>query len=938
MSTKVFQVAKKLGVKYEDILEVCKVAKIKVKGVNTVLTPKQISKISKTLEAQIKSAPKPPTEDRSPPTVVPEEAVEPVVSAETSSTEPQTIPSTSEETSSLEGREEEQVPEKVDPPPTPVAEEERPASGESIASQPEVEETAQEDSPVTTSSPESLPADSTESPSTSTPEVPSDEGDAEEKKRPAKREVYVARPINSPTSRDPRAPAPGRGLQATMTGRKISLEQLKERTVRPQRSPSSRPPRGGGHRGPGGGGGRQSDMGGSFPGNNESFITPNAVPLPPDPTKEQRRRKVGKPDETGEKVKAQRTSRRRQEISHQDLYRSSGSGGRYNSARSRRKMKGRKGAKTIITTPAAHKRIVRVDETISVGELGKVMGVKSAELIKKLMDLGLMVTSTEQIDFETVMLLVGDYNFEAKNVAFDEHNLLSGPAITEEKEVDPDAVMRAPVVTIMGHVDHGKTTLLDRIRAANVAKGEAGGITQHIGAYKVKVADGAVVFLDTPGHAAFSAMRARGASVTDLIVLVVAADDGIMPQTIESINHARAANVPIIVAVNKCDKHGIDPDRIKQELTAYDLVPEEWGGDTMFVNISALRGDGVDSLLESLALQAEVLEFQANPKKPAYGRVVEARIDKGRGTVVTVLVQEGTLNKGDYMVVGQNYGRVRSMTDHLGKVLKSAGPSTPIEIAGLNGVPSAGEEFFLVKNERDAKRIISNREVKAKEATKPISIFPLDPWSVVKKEVQNLIIKADVSGSLEAIKISLESLSTDEVEVKVLSSAVGQISESDVNFAQTTEANIIGFNVAPDNKSKRIAEQARVQVFCYSIIYELIDAVKDMMSGLLSPEVIVEKIGKVEVRAVFNIQKSGSIAGSFVLDGKVNRNSSARVIRDGEQVHEGKISTLRRFKDDVREVSSGYECGISIDGYKNIQEGDILEILEYKEIRRTIDG
>jgi translation initiation factor IF-2 len=433
-------------------------------------------------------------------------------------------------------------------------------------------------------------------------------------------------------------------------------------------------------------------------------------------------------------------------------------------------------------------------------------------------------------------------------------------------------------------------------------------------------------------------MRARGASVTDLIVLVVAADDGIMPQTIESINHARAANVPLIVAVNKIDKHGVDPDRIRQELTAYEIVPEEWGGETMFVNISALRGDGVEELLESLALQAEILELKANPKKPAYGRVVEARIDKGRGTVVTVLVQEGQLKQSDYMLVGKHYGRIRSLNNHLGKKIKTAGPSTPVEITGLNGVPSAGEEFFLVKNERDAKRIVSSREIKAQEQKRSSApALPSDPWNVVEKQTQNLIIKADVSGSLEAIKASLNALGTDEVEVNILSSAVGQITESDVMLAQTANANVIGFNVGPDSKAKCLAEQAGTFVERYSIIYELLDAVKDLMSGLLAPEIIEERIGRVEVRQVFHIQKVGSIAGSFVLDGKVNRNASARIMRDGEQIFEGKISTLKRFKDDVREVSNGYECGIAVEGYKDIQEGDILEVIEYTEIRRSID-
>jgi len=663
------------------------------------------------------------------------------------------------------------------------------------------------------------------------------------------------------------------------------------------------------------------------------FMPPD-IPLPPAEGREQRRRiKTARDEEAADRKGAPKGARRREDVSATDLQKLAAKG-----ARPRRKVKARKHTKVVHTIPAAHKRVVRVDETMSVSELGKTLGVKVADIIKKLMDLGVMATANQRLDFDTISVIATEYNFEAKNVTFDERALLSGPSKEEEAVVDPEAALRAPVVTIMGHVDHGKTTLLDRIRKANVAAGEAGGITQHIGAYRVDTASGPVVFLDTPGHAAFSAMRARGASVTDLIVVVVAADDGVMPQTEESIKHARAAGVPIIVAVNKCDKHGVDPNRIRQEMTKFELVPEEWGGDTMYVNISALKGDGIPELLDSLALQAEVLELKANPKKQAYGRVIEARIDKGRGTVVTVLVQEGTLKQGDYMVVGQSHGRVRSMTDHLGKQIKAAGPSTPVEISGLSGVPSAGEEFTLVKNERDAKRIVSNREVKAKEASRPTLVHPVDPWGQSDKKVVNLIVKADVSGSLEAIKLALEQLSTVEVDVKVMTAAVGQVTESDVYLAQTAGANVIGFNVGPDGKAKRLAEQGGVQITSYSIIYELIDAVKDMMSGMLEPEIVETRLGKAEVRAVFHIQKVGAIAGSFVLDGKVLRNATGRVLRAGAVFAEGKIITLKRFKDDAREVSSGYECGIAVDGYKDVQVGDVIEVIEFKTIRRTIDG
>ena len=899
----VFAIMRDLGVDYETIVEIAKSAKINViKSPNTEVTSRHLKKILKAAEEhQARQA-----------STQPEPVAAPKPEVEESAPSPS--PSAAVEQPTSESSE-----------PTPT--ESQAQTSELSTDSRSVEEVQKSEEP---SEPQSTPSEKVQS--VETPEVSAEPEPTPEVRpsRSVRREIVVKRSTDS-----------DEGQMAMKTGRSISLEQLQarttrgggapsrsprpertdrtERTDRPQTAQRPRPPR---------------------PPRPE---VPSAVMMPQvpvdaaNPNKESRRRIriTPKPEDLGDRQRTQRNARRRQEILQQDVYGSN----RYNQHRARRRMKGRKGSKVVLTTPAAHKRVVRVDETISVGELGKTMGVKSADVIRKLMELGIMATINQQLDFATVELIAPEFQFEAKNVSFDEQELLSGPIATEEEEVeeDPNAILRAPVVTIMGHVDHGKTTLLDRIREANVASGEAGGITQHIGAYTVTTASGPVVFLDTPGHAAFSAMRARGASVTDLVVLVVAADDGVMPQTVESINHAKAAGVPIIVAVNKCDKQGINLDRIRQELSVHEVIPEEWGGDTMFVNISALRGDGVDELLENLALQAEVLDLKANPKKPAYGRVVEARVDKGRGSVVTVLVQEGTLKKGDFMLVGQNYGRVRIMMNHLGETIHEAGPSTPVELAGLNGVPSAGEEFYLVKNERDAKRIVSNREIKAKEANKPSSILPSDPWNTTVKKYQNLIIKADVSGSLEAIKASVEALSTDEVEVKVITSGIGLVNESDITLAQASEATVLGFNVGADTKAKRFSERNDIPISSYSIIYELIDRVKDLMSGLLEPEIVVEKLGKVQVRQVFHIQKVGSIAGSFVLDGKVNRHSHARVLRDGEQIHEGPINTLKRFKDDVKEVSSGYECGIAIDGYKDVQEGDMLEIIEYKEIRRRID-
>ena len=604
-------------------------------------------------------------------------------------------------------------------------------------------------------------------------------------------------------------------------------------------------------------------------------------------------------------------------------------------------MSSRKGAKTQITTPAAHKRVVRIQETISVGELGKAMGVKGNDLVRKLMAMGSMVSINQQLDLETCQLLASEFDYEVKNVAFAEDEVLSGPTEEAALEADPDALLRAPVVTIMGHVDHGKTTLLDYIRKAKVAAGEAGGITQHIGAYKVPFGETGIVFLDTPGHAAFTAMRARGAEVTDVVVLIVAADDGVMPQTEESINHARAAGVPLVVAVNKCDKPDVDTNRIRQELTQFELVPEEWGGETMMVNISALKGTGVDDLLEALSLQSEVLELKANPKKDAYGSVIEARVDKGRGNVCTVLVREGTLKKGDYIVSGGGYGRARALIDGTGKQVKEAGPSTPVEVLGLGDLPGAGDGFYVVASERDARRVVAARSDKAREEARKARTSA-DPMALLAamgkpdKEAQTIILKTDVAGSLEALRQSLEQLSTDEVEVKIVHAGVGAISENDVQLAVASDATVIGFNVGPDGKAKRVADQGGVTILKYAVIYDVIDRVKEMMSGLLAPEMVEEALGKAAVRAVFHIQKVGSVAGSFITDGKIVRGALARVFRDGEKICEGKLTTLKRFKDDVREVATGYECGIAVDGYKDVREGDIIEVFEVKEIQRKI--
>ncbi|MBU0552602.1 translation initiation factor IF-2, partial [Myxococcota bacterium] len=659
------------------------------------------------------------------------------------------------------------------------------------------------------------------------------------------------------------------------------------------------------------------------------------------------RRRTGRPVRGGGAPGAASTDRsarpqrpnqrsRRQMVGRDEIY--NGAQGRNR----KRRVSSRKGAKTQLTRPAAHKRVVRVDGTISVGELAKAMSVKGNEVLAKLIQLGVMCTLNQQIDAETCALVATEYEYEIKDVAFDEDEVLSSAQSDAEIEKDPDALPRSPIVTVMGHVDHGKTTLLDHIRNAQVAAGEAGGITQHIAAYRVKAKDGnELVFLDTPGHAAFTAMRARGASITDLIVLVVAADDGVMPQTVESINHARAAGVPLIVAINKLDKPGVDPERIKQELTKYNLVSEEWGGETMFVNISALKGTNIDALLEALALQAEILELKANPKKEAFGTVLEARIDKGRGSVCTIIVQEGTLKSGDYVVTGQSYGRVRALIDDRGKRIKEAGPATPVEVLGLNAIPAAGDTFHVVANERDAKKVVSRRDTQARAAVMDNSrrtdagVDLLAAMGKPAAQRKAFILKTDVAGSLEALKATINDISNDEVEVHFIHTGVGQVNESDITLAQAAEATVLAFNVGADAKAKRAADQAGIKILTHKVIYEIVDLVKDLLSGMLTPDIVESFLGRAEVRAVFSI-KTGQVAGCYVQEGKILRNARARVFRGGNKVYEGKLITLKRFKDDVREVNSGYECGLSIDGYKEIAEGDIVEVFELKEVRRKL--
>ncbi|MDM0047269.1 translation initiation factor IF-2 [Variovorax dokdonensis] len=581
---------------------------------------------------------------------------------------------------------------------------------------------------------------------------------------------------------------------------------------------------------------------------------------------------------------------------------------------------------------------VHVPETITVAELAHKMSVKAGEVIKQLMKLGQMATINQSLDQDTAMIIVEEMGHNAVVAALDDPEAF----ITEDAAAqDAELLPRAPVVTVMGHVDHGKTSLLDYIRTSKVAAGEAGGITQHIGAYHVETPRGMVSFLDTPGHEAFTAMRARGAQATDIVILVVAADDGVMPQTKEAIKHAKAANVPIVVAINKIDKPDANPERVKGELVAEEVVPEEFGGDSPFVEVSAKTGQGIDDLLEQVLLQAEVLELKAPVDAPAKGLVVEAQLDKGRGPVATVLVQSGTLKAGDVVLAGQTYGRVRAMLDEDGRAIKTAGPSIPVEIQGLTEVPQAGDEFLVMTDERRAREIATYRAgkfrntklAKAQAANLQNMFSDLQAGEV---QTLRLIIKADVQGSQEALSQSLLKLSTDEVKVQIVYAGVGGISESDINLAIASKAVVIGFNVRADAGARRLAEGNGVQLNYYGIIYDAVDEVKVAMSGMLAPERREEIIGQAEIRTVFVASKIGTVAGSYITQGHVTRNSHFRLLRDNVVVYTGEVDSLRRVKDDVREVREGFECGIKLKNYTDIREGDQLEFFEIKEIARTL--
>jgi translation initiation factor IF-2 len=603
---------------------------------------------------------------------------------------------------------------------------------------------------------------------------------------------------------------------------------------------------------------------------------------------------------------------------------------------------GKKPKQTEITVPSAQKRVIRIDDNVQLQTLAQRMSLKATDVLMKLMELGVSgVHINSTLDADTAAVLAGEFNYEVENVAKSEDEIV-GDARGEFEDKAGDRAHRPPVVTVMGHVDHGKTSLLDKIREADVVAGEAGGITQHIGAYRVDTDRGTVVFLDTPGHEAFTAMRARGAQATDIVILVVAADDGVMPQTREAVAHAQAANVPIVVAVNKIDKPEANPDTVKNELAALGLQPEDWGGDTIFIPCSAITGEGVDGLLENVLLQAELLELTANPGIPAEGVVLEAYLDRGRGPVANVLIRDGSLDAGDYVVAGGSWGRVRAMTDDRGNQLPSAGPATPVEVLGLAELPAAGDLFYEVTDQRKAQQVAGARKKPGTTSTAPTGgLRGLDQFQALMQSGDvrelRLVVKADVQGSVEALQSSLTDLATEKVKVNVIHTGVGGITENDVMLASASQAIVLGFNVRPQGKASSTAKKEAVEIRTYSVIYEAIDEVKAAMKGLLAPKIVQEDLGRAEVRQTFGIPKIGTIAGCMVLEGKINRGAQARLVRDGVVVWEGPMGSLRRFKEDTKEVQAGMECGIGLQGFNDVKEQDIIECYEEKQVEATLE-
>jgi len=672
-------------------------------------------------------------------------------------------------------------------------------------------------------------------------------------------------------------------------------------------------------------------------------MRPGAAPAKPPVIVEEKKEVKGKKKTKRPETEAARAKpvKKREVRERADLY--SGAEGETRGPGRRKGMKKaiKKVSKSELTVPKAIKRRVKVGESITVGELAKRMGIKSGEIIKQLMQMGVIATINYPIDFDSAAIVAGEFGYEVEHASMQEEDLLA-VAPRQEGEATP----RPPVVTIMGHVDHGKTSLLDAIRRTRVTEGEAGGITQHIGAYYVKLPEkqGEVVFLDTPGHEAFTAMRARGAKVTDLVVLVVAADDGVMEQTTEAINHARAAGVPLVVAVNKIDKPNANPERVKRELSNAGVVSEEWGGDVLFTEVSAKKRLGIKELLEKILLQAEILDLKAVANTPASGRIIESRLDKGRGPVGTVLVQEGTLKPGDYFVCGPQYGRVRALFDDRGEKVDEVPPGLPAEVQGFSGVPEAGDEFLVLEDERKAKQIAMMRQQKLREATLArISRVSLEKlYQQVRdgavKELK-MVLKADVHGSIEALAKALSELGTKDIKVSLIHSGLGEVSESDIMLASASDAIVVGFNVRANPKALALAEQEQVDVRYYDIIYNLLQDIHAALEGLLEPIVEEKVMGRAEVRQIFSITKVGSIAGCMVLDGKIERNALARVMRQGKKAFEGgKVTSLKRFKEDVKEVLAGYECGIGIDRFNDFKEGDIIEAYTQEKVKAVLEA
>ena len=674
----------------------------------------------------------------------------------------------------------------------------------------------------------------------------------------------------------------------------------------------------------------------------EEAVPPEPIPLdfPPEPEtrKGVKKKKVkGKSQEpSGEETPRRKLFRRREIIEQTDLY-DNDSMGRTRASRYHKAARAtKKSQKTIITIPRAIKRRVKVAEAITVADLARKMGIKAPDVLRKLITMGTMANLNQPIDFDSAALVASEFDFELTKDSFDEQEILSVAETREE-----DMVSRPPVVTVMGHVDHGKTSLLDAIRRTDVISGEAGGITQHIGAYHVKLRKGAVTFLDTPGHEAFTSMRARGAQVTDTVVLVVAADDGVMEQTREAIDHAKAAEVPIIVAINKIDKPEANPEQVKRELSELGLVPEEWGGETLFANVSAMTGEGIDGLLDLILLQAEILELKSVASGRAEGRVIEARLDRGRGPMATVLIRNGQLKSGDPFVCGVYRGKIRALLDDRGEILDQAGPSMPVEIQGISGVPNAGDEFIVLGDEKQTKQVSQYRQLKQRETellkTSKITLENLfDRIKEGEHKELNVVINADVQGSLEAINDMLARLATDVIKVNVIRSSIGAISETDIMLAAASKAMIIGFTVRPNSAVQELADSENVEIRYYDVIYKLTEEVKGAMVGLLDPTYIERPIGQAEVIEAFHVSKVGTVAGSAVTSGKITRGSRVRLLRDGVVIFDGQLASLKRFKDDIREVTTGYECGIALENFNDIKIGDLIEAYVIEEKAGTL--